>query len=153
MDNDKHYEAAGRQEIILKMAGAGISLTLYGLRLGNHKWKFRLDKDEGTMADFLLEEDADILPMLRTESEYLDTWDKALALLDRYQWTRFAPKEVHPEFRDLVRSAVQSRKPTRPIELKRPLFKAWEYFLRCDQAAKDEKESKRSDLNWQPPQS
>jgi hypothetical protein len=79
MGND---EVAGNQEIILKMAGAGISLTLYGLSLGNDKWKFLLDKDEGTMADFLLEEDADILPMLRTESEYVDTWDKALALID-----------------------------------------------------------------------
>ena len=144
MDND---EAIRDKEIILQMAGAGLSLTLYGLRLGSDKWKFLLDKDEGTMADFLLEEDADILPMLRTKSECVDTWDKALALIDRYPWTMFVPKEVHPEFRDLMWSAVQSRKPTRPIELKRPLFKAWEYFLRSDKVAKDEGEYRRSDWN------
>jgi hypothetical protein len=138
---------AENQEIILKMAGAGIVVTLYGVKLGSDRWKFSLDKDEGTMADFLIDEDADLLPMLHTRTEYVDTWEKALALIDRYPWTMFAPKEVHPEFRDLVWSAVQSRKPTRPIELKRPLYKEWEYLLRCDQAAKDEKESKRSDLN------
>jgi hypothetical protein len=146
MDKDENDEAAGRQEIILQMGGAGISLTLYGLRLGSDKWKFLLDKDEGTMADFLLEEDADILPKLKTRSE-VDTWAGALALLDRYPWTVFLPRAIHPEFRDLVLSAVQSRKPTRPIELKRPLFKAWEHFLRFDTATKDEGEVKRSDLN------
>ena len=140
-------EAPKKEEVILQAGGVGITATLLGVRLEDGKWKFSLDKDEGTMADFLLEEDADILPMLRTESEYVDTWDKALALIDRYPWTSSVPKEVHPEFTDLVLSAVQSRKPTRPIELKRPLFKAWEHFLRFDTATKDEGEVKRSDLN------
>ena len=58
------------------------------------------------MADFLDEEDADVLPKLRSKSEFVDTWDKALALLNRYPWTWFVPQEVHPEFRDLVWSAV-----------------------------------------------
>jgi hypothetical protein len=107
MKNDK---AVGNEEIILQMAGTGISLTLYGVKLGSNKWKFLLDKDEGTMADFLLEEDADLLPTLHTKSEYVSTWDEALILLDRYPWPRFVQVYVHPEFGELVWSTVQSRK-------------------------------------------
>ena len=60
--------AAKDREIILQMAGAGIVITLFGVRVKDGKWKFLLDKDEGTMADFLDEEDADVLPKLRTKS-------------------------------------------------------------------------------------
>ncbi len=117
------------QEIILQMAGVGIMVTLYGVRLRGGKWKFLLDKDEGTMADFLLKEDADLIPKLRTKSEYVDTWAKALALLDRYPWTYFVPKEVHPEFRELVWSAVQSRKGERFWRLEKHCYEAWKRFL------------------------
>ena len=109
-------ETTENQEIILQMVGAGMMVTLYGVRVEGDKWKFLLDKDEGTMADFLLEADADLLPKLHTKSEYVDTWEKAIALLDRYPWTRFVLQEVHPEFRDLVWSAVQSRKVNDPSE-------------------------------------
>jgi len=54
------------------MAGAGIMVTLCGVRVEGAKWKFFLDRDEGTMADFLDEEDADLLPKLRTKSEYVE---------------------------------------------------------------------------------
>jgi hypothetical protein len=97
------------QEIILKVGGDEISLTLYGVRLGNDKWKFLLEKDEGTMADFLPEQDAGQLPVLHTRSEYVDTWDKALALLDRYLWAWLPIQQVHFEFTDLVFSAFKSR--------------------------------------------
>jgi hypothetical protein len=60
--------AAKVREIILQMSGAGIEITLFGVRVGGDKWKFLLDKDEGTMADFLDEEDADVLPKLRSKS-------------------------------------------------------------------------------------
>jgi len=120
---------AKNQEIVLQMVGVGIKVTLYGVSLGRDKWKFSLDNDEGTMADFLLEEDADILPMLHTRSEYVDTWDKALALLDRYPWTYFVPKEVHPEFRELVWSAVQSRNGKQSWRLERHCYEEWKRFL------------------------
>ena len=130
--------AAENQEIILQAVGAGIMVTLYGVRVEGDKWKFLLDKDEGTMADFLLEEDADLLPKLRTKSEYVDTWDKVLALLDRYPWTRFVPDEVHPEFRDLVWSAVQSRKPRRPEGTERYSYEEWKRFLQSNTADDDD---------------
>ena len=121
--------AAKEREIILEAVGAGIKVTLYGVRVKGDKWKFLLDKDEGTMADFLDDEDADVLPKLRTKSEFVDTWDKALALLNRYPWPWFVPQEVHPEFRDLVWSAVQAREPKETGGKKRYLYKGWKRFL------------------------
>jgi hypothetical protein len=122
--------AAKEREIILEATGAGIKVTLYGVRVKGGKWRFLLDNDEGTMADFLDEEDADVLPKLRTKSEFVDTWDKALALLNRYPWRWFVPKEVHPEFRDLVWSAVQAREPKEESEgIKRHIYEGWKRFL------------------------
>ena len=60
--------AAEEPEIILQAGDVGIMVTLFGVRVEGGKWKFLLDKDEGTMADFLDEEDADVLPKLRTKS-------------------------------------------------------------------------------------
>jgi hypothetical protein len=117
------------QEIILRMVGVGIMVTLYGVRLGKGKWKFTLDKNEGTMADFLLEEDADVLSTLRTRSNYVGTWDEALVLLDKYPWTYFVPKEVHPEFRELVWSAVESRNGKQSWRLEKHCYEEWKRFL------------------------
>jgi len=61
-------EAGEEPEIILQAGGVGILVTLFGIRAEGGKWKFLLDKDEGTMADFLDEEDADVLPKLRSKS-------------------------------------------------------------------------------------
>jgi hypothetical protein len=49
-----------KREIILQASGAGILITLYGIKKKTAKWKCILEKDEGTMADFLLEEDEDL---------------------------------------------------------------------------------------------
>jgi hypothetical protein len=134
--------AAENQEIILQAVGAGIMVTLYGVRVEGGKRKFLLDKDEAMMADFLLEDDADLLPKLHTMSEYVDTWEKAMALPDRYPWTRFVPDEVHPEFRDLVWSALQSRKPRRPEGLELDSYEEWIRFLQSNTADDDDTELK-----------
>ena len=95
-------EVNTKGEIILQAFGAGILITLYGIKKKTGRWKFSLEKDEGTMADFLLEEDEDLLPLLYSQSKYVDTWDKALDLLDKFPWTRLIPKEVHTEFHEPV---------------------------------------------------
>ncbi len=44
------------------------------------------------------------------ESDWVDSWEAALALLDKYQWaTLFMPLSVHPEFTSQVWKAVQER--------------------------------------------
>jgi len=87
-----------KREIILQDSGAEILITLYGIKEKTAKWKFILEKDEGAMADFLLEEDEDLLPLLYSQSKYVDTWDKALDLLDKFPWTRFIPKKFIQSF-------------------------------------------------------
>ena len=114
-----------KREIILQASGAGILITLYGIKKKIGKWKFSLESDEGTMADFLLEEDEDLLPLLYSQSKYVDTWDKALDLLDKCPWTRFIPQKVHTEFRELVWSAVQKRKPKRLKDWERLPLEKW----------------------------
>jgi len=66
--SSKMAGAAEEPEIILQAGGVGIMVTLFGIRVEGDKWKFSLDKDEGTMADFVDEEDADVLPKLRSKS-------------------------------------------------------------------------------------
>jgi hypothetical protein len=105
------------QEIILKVGCDEISLTLYGVRLGNDKWKFRLDKAEDTMANSLSAEDGDLLPKLQSRSKCVDTWDDAIKLLDQFLWTWYPLKEVHYEFSDLVFSALRSRKPFKNLNI------------------------------------
>ena len=122
-------EAGEDREIILEATGAGIMVTLFGVRVQGGKWKFFLDNDERTMADFLDDEDADVTPQLRAKSEFVDTWDKALALLNKYPWTWFVPQEVHSEFRDLVWSAVQAREPEETDGMKHHLYEGWKRFL------------------------
>ena len=119
-----------KREIILQASGAGILITLYGIKKKTAKWKFILEKDEGTMADFLLEEDEDLLPLLYSQSKYVDTWDKALDLLDKFPWTRFIPKEVHTEFHEPVWSAVQKRKPKRLKDWERLPLEKWKQMCK-----------------------
>ena len=63
-----------KREIILQASGAGILITLYGIKKKTAKWKFILEKDEDTMADFLLEEDEDLLPLLEIAPENPVLW-------------------------------------------------------------------------------
>jgi hypothetical protein len=76
--------AAEDQEIILKVGCDEISLTLLGLRHGDDKWKFCLDKAEGAMANSLSVENGDLLPKLHSRSKCVDTWDDAIKLLDQF---------------------------------------------------------------------
>jgi hypothetical protein len=119
-----------KREIILQASGAGILITLYGIKKKTAKWKFILEKDEGTMADFLLEEDEDLLPLLYSQSKYVDTWDEALGLLDKCPWPRFVPMEVHPEFCEMVWTAVLERKPGRLKKWERLPLEKWKQLCK-----------------------
>ena len=58
----------------------------------------------------LNEEDRGDLPLeIKHESEWVDLWKAARALLDKDHWHRFYPKVVHPEFQQQVWVAVQER--------------------------------------------
>lgn len=79
--------------VILKVAGEGGSVALYGIREGNG-WHFDLD--------FI---DESVEP----RAAVADSWEGALRLLDRYPWHLLTPVRVHPEFRERILEAVEKR--------------------------------------------
>lgn len=91
--------------VILKVAGEGGSVVLYGLREGEG-WRFSLDF-MGAEPD--------------PEQAIMDTWEGALVLLDRYPWPMLGPVRVHPEFRDRIVAAVEERCVAEGISSSAPL--------------------------------
>jgi hypothetical protein len=76
-------------------------------------------RNESALADLLSEEDRQGI-VFNSESDWVDTWEAALYLLDVYPWHKLHAGQVHPEFRQKVWAAVQSRsKPAR----RRPLWR------------------------------
>ncbi len=91
-------------EVILRVGAEGGSLTLYGARTPGG-WRFSRRVIDQTMA--LL--DLDDGEVIDEESAVVGSWAAALALMDRYQWHRLYPLEVHPAFRARVMQAVVAR--------------------------------------------
>ncbi len=120
------------QEIVLKMYGVGVLLTLYGSRQNMDHWKFLLERDESTMQDFLLDKNAEVSNSLYVRSKYADSWSEALDLLDKYPWTIFVPAEVHPQFRHLVWSAIEERDAKQDIKYGRPVLREWKRLCSGD---------------------
>jgi hypothetical protein len=61
------------------------------------------------MRELLDEEDLRGLGSLISKSEPVSSLPEAFALLDRYQWYRLVPLQIHPEFRSAIQSEVQRR--------------------------------------------
>jgi hypothetical protein len=97
-------------EIVLKIGAEGGSLTILRERIAEQGWQFRVKVDETTLYDMLSEEDR---RGMRVEdfarTEYAHTFQEALRQLDRYQWFRLYPLDVHPEFLDAVLAEVEKR--------------------------------------------
>ena len=88
--------------VIVKVGGEGGGMTLLGRRASdNEPWSFALNVQS---ADCLLEEERDGAPAAppRPEPEpvWVSTWPEAVGLLDRFQWAKLIPIEVHAEFRE-----------------------------------------------------
>jgi hypothetical protein len=107
MGSAPHADHTEATEIILKALAEGGSLTLIGIRVSNG-WRFRLVRDESTLADLLCEEDRHGIEF-RSESDWVDSWQEALKLLDEYPWHRLHAEQVHPDFRREIWAAVQHR--------------------------------------------
>jgi hypothetical protein len=45
----------------------------------------------------------------RSESDWIDSWEAALALFDKYPWHTFCPVRVHPGFKRSIWAARQKR--------------------------------------------
>ena len=128
--------AADGRVVILKVGAAGGSVTLVGRIGAGGQWQYaRITKDQ---TEALLGESGDgVVRAPVVESlEWVDGWDEALRLMDRYPWARLHPVAVHPEFVDRVRVAVEARltaePPHRSVERER-----WKWERLLKQAAFD----------------
>lgn len=84
-----------KSELIVEVGGEGGSIKLLGTRVPNG-WRFR------TYAyDCVGEYEG------RDESDWVDSWEAALALFDKYPWHKLYPLFVHPEFQKLLWIAVR----------------------------------------------
>ena len=71
-------------------------------------WRFRAIRNEYALRDYLNAEDREGFEFW-SGSGWIDSFDRALALFDRYPWHRLYPVEVHPEFEARIWAAVQER--------------------------------------------
>jgi hypothetical protein len=94
--------------VIIEAGFEGGSLTMLGIRTAK-RWRFRIVTDEGTLISLLSEEGAAGLEP-RHESDWVDSWEAALALLnERRHWHMMSADHVHPDFRQRIWAAVQDR--------------------------------------------
>jgi hypothetical protein len=109
MDSRAPAAARSHAELILRTVDEGGSLTLAAQRTPAG-WKgFTLILDQSPMAGLLGEDAAGIPNEVIQAAGPAETWDGALELLDAYTWAILHPDYVHPEFRQMVVSAVRER--------------------------------------------
>jgi hypothetical protein len=89
------------------LAEEGGLLTPLGIKSADF-WRFRLVRDESTLADLLSEEDRQGIEFW-SESDWVDSFEDALQLLDKYPWHWLHALQVHPDFRRQIWAAVQDR--------------------------------------------
>lgn len=92
---------AGSKQVIIAVGYQGGSLNLYGVQ-SPEGWRFRVETTESVVGS---EEKMTNLP----ERLWVGTWRSALKQLDGLPWTQLHPLTVHPEFRDRVFKALQTR--------------------------------------------
>ena len=96
-------------ELILRTIDEGGSLTLAAQRTPSGWTQFTLIVDQSPMAGLLGEDAAGIPNEVIQAAGPAEAWDGALELLDAYVWAILQPDYVHPEFRQMVVSAVRER--------------------------------------------
>jgi hypothetical protein len=106
-DDGPRPDRAEEGEVILSIGAEGGALTIVGMRAADG-WRFLLVRDETTLRALLSKEDRVGLEFWR-QSDWVESLEGALALLDQYPWHRLRPLQVHPDFRRQVWAAVEER--------------------------------------------
>jgi hypothetical protein len=88
-------------ETIIEVGAEGGSIALYGFRT-DHGWVFTRKIVDQT-PEFIDQE------WIEGKSDFVDSWEAALKLLDQYPWFILYPLSIHPDFRQKIWSAVQER--------------------------------------------
>jgi TPR repeat protein len=97
------------REVVLEVGAEGGSLTLLRGRNKSKGWRFWIDRDERALYDLLSKEDRSEIANYFASTEYAQSFDEALKLLDKYPWFRLYPVYVHPEFVNAVLFEVGNR--------------------------------------------
>ena len=90
------------REVVLEVGAEGGSLTLSRERAQDGRWRFRLERNETTLRDVLLDDDQSTMSLGFAEDPYANSLDQALASSDQCPWFRLFPLQVHPQFLDAV---------------------------------------------------
>jgi hypothetical protein len=111
-------------EVILEIGAELGSSTLLGTRTA-HGWRFRSRTID--QSAWLLSDDDDFEGLSYRLSDWVDSWEEALALLDKYPWHRLHPLVVHPEFAQRLWTVVQEKFAVdqSESELARMAFQQW----------------------------
>ena len=92
-----------RAELLVRVAAEGGSIAIYGRHEGD-RTQYRVGIVDQTLT-FL--DEAEGGREIRSDSGWLNTWEEAVAKIDRWPWPNLYPKLVHPSVRDAVWQAVQ----------------------------------------------
>jgi len=95
-----------KTSVIVSILAEGGSITLFGRKKIDGLWEFRRSVNDQTPT-FLDDEDGG--SEIKHGTPAVDSWEKAVVLLDKYPWAFLAGREVHPEFRDRVWNEVSKR--------------------------------------------
>jgi hypothetical protein len=101
--------AVGQAVTVLQVGAEGGDVTLFGRRRSDGEWQFARVTNDQSYA-LLGEVDVAVSPTPAIDSlKWVENWDEALQLMDRYPWARLHPVQVHPAFFERVRLAVDAR--------------------------------------------
>lgn len=97
------------KEIIVEVLGENCSIALTTTLGGDATRTFEITTDGRTLFH-MFGDDEGLGPDASVSVKGpVDTWEKALALLDCYAWTMLSPQRVHPDFQAAVWTAVLER--------------------------------------------
>lgn len=92
--------------VILKLGAEGGAVTLWGRKQPDTgSWELSRESTDPSLS--LSEEDA--AAPVTDETPWTTDWNETLADLDRYPWPQLYPLELHPDFAERFRLAVEER--------------------------------------------
>lgn len=116
--------------VLLKVGAVGGSVTLVGRIGAGRQWRYARITNDQTEALFGETGDGSVRAPSVENLEWVDGWEEALRLMDRYPRARLHPVAVHSEFVERVREAVEERlagePPHRSVERER---RRWQQLL------------------------
>lgn len=97
----------GEPELILKVGGAGGSISVWSVSAEDGTRSFVVKTDESTLKEFMDEKEANGLSF-KSETVPLLSFADALVALGHYPWYHLSPRFVHQDFKEPVLTAVMN---------------------------------------------